>query len=104
LRIVVIWAVGQEIRLPWGDQAARGSMLTVSTGTMRGVLTFILILVGAGCFAYWLLFMSWSHSYAAPSFQLQQTLVLSAGGACVLAGLILGVMTLVRRPAEGRDA
>ncbi len=53
---------------------------------------------------YWLLFMSWSHSYAAPSFPLQQTIVLSTGAICVLAGLTLGVMTLVRRPAAGRDA
>ncbi|CAN0595193.1 unnamed protein product [Laminaria digitata] len=79
-------------------------MLILRTGTMRAVLTLILLLGGTGCFAYWLLFMSWSHSYAAPSFQLKQTLVLSAGAVCVLAGLTLGVMTIVRRSAEARDA
>ncbi len=71
---------------------------------MGATLAVGLVLVGMGCFGYWLLFMSWSHGYAAASFQFKQAVVLSVGTVCMLVGLILGVMTLVRRQVEGRNA
>jgi hypothetical protein len=56
-----------------------------------------------GCVAYWFLFMSWSHSYAAPSFQFKQTVLLGLGTALILAGAISGVWTLARRKGKRRD-
>jgi hypothetical protein len=69
---------------------------------MRVVLAVSLIVVGIGSFTYWFLFMSWSHSYAAPSFQFKQTMVLGIGAVSLLVGSITGVRALVQRLAQGR--
>lgn len=63
---------------------------------------FCLVLAGLALAAYWVLFMSWSHSFLSPAFQHRQTLVLSAALAAGLAGITLVAMAWHRRRGSRR--
>ena len=72
---------------------------------MKIVLGLFLILIGLGCAAFWVLFMSWSHSYSSPGFQRDQGIVVLSA----VIGLVGGVWLIVsewRRPESesGRRA
>ena len=62
-----------------------------------GLSGFCMLLVGLALVAYWLLFMSWSHSFASPDFQRRQNLVLGCAGIAIAVGVALMVAAWRRR-------
>lgn len=58
---------------------------------MKGFFGFCCALLGVALAAYWLLFMSWSHSFGSPTFQRRETLVLWSAALAIAAGMVLMV-------------
>jgi len=63
------------------------------------LLGFCLVLVGLGLVAYWVLFMSWSHSFMSPDFQRKQSLVVWGAALAIVVGVALLVAARRRRKA-----
>jgi len=77
---------------------------------MKDFLGVCFVLVGLALVAYWVLFMSWSHSFLAPAFQRRQALLLGSAAIALVAGISLIVTAWVQRrgteaqePASGGD-
>lgn len=49
----------------------------------------LLLTAGAGMFAFWLLFMSWSHSFSSPGFARQEAIMKTGGLLLAVAGLVV---------------
>ena len=69
---------------------------------MIGILGLVLLLVGLALGTYWLLFMSWSHSFASPGFQSREAIVLLAAVTLAVTGLALLVLAAYRRWRRSR--
>ena len=66
-------------------------------------LGICLVLVGLALVVYFVLFMSWSHSFGSPDFQRKQDLVLWFAGITIVVGIALMVAAWRRRKAKSSD-
>jgi uncharacterized protein (TIGR02246 family) len=70
---------------------------------MTGFLGCLLLLGGLALAAFWLLFMSWSHSFASPGFRRDEALVQGGAVVGVVGGVVLMVWAWRRLSADGTN-